>query len=713
MMFFPLLNIIGYEFSVVNGVIFYLFSGLLAIHTISKKVITEIDFNYHLKQNGLAFLIIFFIPFILGIISTTISSECPLGDGILFYLVISLPNIFFGYTIGLYISVMVHRFKKLLFLFVFTLILFIPLIEFYFYPQLYFYNLIIGFFPGTIYDEDLTVDRLLISYRILQISFFIALFFISHRVISKSIKKNRTFLLVAIFSVTFILIKPYINYSSNVNRIEKFLTGRVNTEHFNIIYSNSIDKESALYLALLHEYYLELITQQLQLKFDQKITSFIFGNEYEKRGLIGAGKADVAKPWLRQIFLNYSTFDETLKHEIVHIVAGKFGTTPFNVAENINPAMIEGLAMAIENDYDGFDVHFMAKTAYDSNFKVSFKKLFSGLNFFSNYSSVSYIYAGSFIKYLLDNYGITNLKNLYSDLDFLKYYKKDLAELEEEYKSFLDRIEIGTNKNTAQLYFGGKTIFKKHCARTAAFKTKKAVALFSKGNYSEAEKLFKEVYNYSGSYSAFIGWINSQIKLHKFEVAEKILISEKNKFINSPYKYNSELLLGDTYALNDKLNLAKSFYDSLLVQLPSIDYYNETFVRKYLLNKSISELKSFILGDRKKRFELLKELNSEHVIYETIPMMIYYCNDNVELKNLILFLRNKIEVNDRITSYAAMNLSRIAARLSYYEIAKELAIKSVAYKQDEMMLHSLIENLRLINWLDSFSEETLKKISIE
>lgn len=713
MMFFPLVNILGYESSVINGILFFLLAGFRAIRFSSVNIISDQDYGNHFRHNITFVLITLLVPLILGIFSTILFSECPLGDGILFYLVIAIPNILFGYTIGLFISQLIKRFRYITFVAIFFLILLIPLIEFYFHPQVYFYNLIIGFFPGTIYDEDLTVDGLLLSYRILQLAFFIALLFISHRIFSRSIKKSVSIIIVIATVIVFFFIKPFLNYSTDLNRLENSLKGKIHTEHFEILYSSSINNNAALYLAQLHEYYFEQVIQNLGTGFNEKIISIVFRDENEKRKLIGAGRADIAKPWLRQIFLNYPTFDETLKHEIVHVVAGKFGTTPFKVAENLNPAMIEGIAMAVENDYDGFTVHQMAKMAFNSGYKISIERLFSGLNFFSNYSSISYIYAGSFIKYLSDTYGVAKLKQLYSDIDFYKYYEKDLSKLEEEYKLFLKNIVVEQNINTAQLYFGGKTIFKKHCARTAAYKTKKAISLFQSAKYSEAEASFHDVYNYSGSYQALNGLVNSRIKLKKYNSAERYLSSEKNKFLDSPYKYNMELLLGDLYVLNEKIDSAKFYYDSLIIQNPSMDYYNETFIRNYLLTNNISELKNFILGDRKKRFELLRNLNVDKLIYESIPMMIYYCSDNTELKNLILFLQNKLEISNKISGYAAMKISQAAAKLGYYEIAQNIAVKSLSYKEDNLFLHPLTENLKLINWLVNFSEETSKKILIE
>jgi len=498
-----------------------------------------------------------------------------------------------------------------------------------------------------------------------------------------------------------------------MERLEKNLTGKVKTEHFDIFYSNSINKSSILYLALLHEYYYEQVNQKLELNFRERITSIVFRDANEKRNLIGAGNADIAKPWLKQVYLNFPTYMETLKHEIVHVIASEFGTTPFRVADNINPTMIEGLAMAIENDYDGYAIDHLAKLAFSSGYKVSMQNLFTGLNFMNHYSSISYIYAGSFIKFLIDKYGVAKVKQLYSNTDFSSLLNNNLYRLQDEYETFLTKDDVKYNRSMAQMYFGGKTIFKKHCARTSAYKTKKAISIFNNGNYQEAEVLFNDVYNYSGSYSALLGLTNSRIKQKKYDLAEKYLSEEAPKFIDSPYKFNLELILGDLYVLNDKYESAKAIYDSLLIQIPSMDYYNEAYVRTHLLKQDPVDLKKFILANRKERFNILRSIIDKTVLYEAIPMMIYYNSDDAELKNLVLFLQKKLDVFDMISCYAVMRLSQAAARIGYYEIAKELAVKSLLFKDDELLIHPLTENLKLINWLSNFSEETLKNISIE
>ena len=67
--------------------------------------------------------------------------------------------------------------------------------------------------------------------------------------------------------------------------------------------------------------------------------------------------------------------------------------------------LIEGIAEAADGNYNDNSIHFMAALAYNSGYDVDMKSLLSKFGFYSKASSISYIFAGSFIQYLIDNYG--------------------------------------------------------------------------------------------------------------------------------------------------------------------------------------------------------------------------------------------------------------------------------------------------------------------
>ncbi|TSA28315.1 MAG: hypothetical protein D4R68_04125, partial [Ignavibacteriales bacterium] len=560
----------------------------------------------------------------------------------------------------------------------------------------------------TIYDEDLSVDRILIVYRIFNLAFFILVFYTSTKIINISkIKKNLIVLSLILISLSFSILKPKLFFATDKNRIEKELASTIITNNFQIHLPDSLrgDKEKR-YNALLHEYYLDQIKIQLTLPFSNNIDSYLFPGKESKRELLGSGNADIAKPWLKQIYLNYYNYGGTLKHELVHILAGEFGQTPFKVSADFNPAMIEGLAMSIENNYDNYPVHYMAKLAFTAGYKYSIEKLFSGINFFSQTSSISYIYAGSFLKYLEDKFGISKIKYLYVVNDFQKVYGKKLNELAKNYELFLENYQIEFNKNRAQLYFGGVSIFKKYCPRMAASDVKKAWELYKNKKYSEALDLFKNVYDYSNSYQSLLGVVSSYSAEKKYVTATEFLNNQIVNFRTSQFYYNLELILGDLLIQTNQYIRAVSVYDSLIVQSPHINFTNEVLIRKSLLDEGVDSLKKYLNYNQKQKYQKILSLNSKGIEYFSIPSLINLSvNDNSGLDNLITELKRNIKVHDYSSSYAALEISKYALRNLDYETAQYFAIRSFDYQKDDNNDHMYIENLIMVNWFKNNHDE--------
>src|SRR5690606_12841719 len=141
------------------------------------------------------------------------------------------------------------------------------------------------------------------------------------------------------------------------------------------------------------------------------------------------------------IYTTYDNYNTTSKHEIAHCFSAEFGEGPFKVADMVNPFLIEGLASASAPFYDENNIHFIASVAYNNNYKISIENMFGLTSFFSQVSSLSYVYAGSFSKYLIDNHGIEKFKLLYTEPDFQIVYDQSLKQLETEYFNFIKTFD--------------------------------------------------------------------------------------------------------------------------------------------------------------------------------------------------------------------------------------------------------------------------------
>lgn len=695
----PLTNTLGYEFAAINGIFLFLFGGLIAIVKLKKNQYQ--NFLELLNQNKILLLSALLLPFFIGLISSLFISKCPILDGVLFFLVITIPSFFFGLATGFFAFALTQKYSLLIFLIIFFVILFSPLIEFFLNPQIYFYNSIFGFYPGTIYDEDLSVDRLLIGYRVCNLVFFVTMIFVAERISSKGyFKKILSSLALLLIASAFIFFKPTLHFATDKGRLERNLNKSISTEHFRIHFPDSLKNKETIFAAMLHEYYFDQLTINLGLHGDrQKIDSYIFASKAQKRELLGSGNADIAKPWLNEIYLNFSNYEGTLKHELMHVIAAKFGKNILKVAENFNPLMIEGYAMAFEDNYAGNSVHYMAKLAFQAGYKIPIVKLFEGVNFFTKTSSISYIYSGSFIKYIADKYGVEKIKMLYSNSDFKMIFGKNISALIVEYNDFLKKYQIDANNAKAQLYFGGTTIFKKFCPRVAAADVKKAWGLFNTKRMDEALELFQKVYSYSNSYQSLIGIITCYSKEKKYSKAEKFLNEQLVSFKKSQYFFYLELVLGDLSIERNKQSDAVAVYDSLLKQNPHIDYTNEVLIRKLILANGIDSLKSFFNKNDTLKYQKLLKLNEMGIKYFSIPSLLRLAErTNQNIMGLISEIQKKIQITDYVSSYAAMKISMVALKNLDYNTAQHFAVHSFDFKKDENSNHEFVENLRMINW---------------
>ena len=166
----PLTNVFGYEFSALNALLLSFLSGLLSISYLKSLVKENQKFNVENFISALRWMI--FLPFAISIVNSIIFGFCSFTDGLMFYIVITFPSVIIGSAIGSAIFVLIKKLKVISFVILYLLILLIPILEIYFNPQIYLYNPLFAFFPGTIYDEGLSVDLKITLYRFFNAVFF-------------------------------------------------------------------------------------------------------------------------------------------------------------------------------------------------------------------------------------------------------------------------------------------------------------------------------------------------------------------------------------------------------------------------------------------------------------------------------------------------------------------------------------------------------------
>jgi hypothetical protein len=639
---------------------------------------------------------------------------CSLKEGLIFYLVFTLPSVFIGYSLGLFCIAFVNKFRAITFLALVILIVLISLFEFYFNPQVYFLNAVFGYFPGTIYDEGIRISTKIITYRIANVVYFFIIAFLSWTVYSgnSGVNKKISFFTIFLIPVVFIFSSPYFGYSTTNSRLQNVLSKEVVTDHFKIYYPANLSDTRAKEITLEHEYQYQNLKRFFGYNPEEKITSYVFAGSYQKGEYFGSANADVAKPWLNQIYISVGSYDQTLRHELAHVFSAKYGTGILKVADNFNPALIEGIAVAADPYYGDNTIDYMAALAYKNGFKIKIENLFSGLNFFGKVSSISYIYAGSFSKYLIDNYGIEKYAKYYSNMNFEKIYGEKLSSIAGKYYNYLKNYNISAAKEKAYYYFGRQTIFQKVCPRYIADRLKDGWDAYVQREYPKSEKIFNEILSRTANYSAVIGLSENYSAQEKNRLASELLAKWINKFSNTAYYYNLELKLADNYVLSGSSEIADSLYNVISEQKPNRALRDLSSLR-LSFSKQKGLLYKYLSADDASKFNILININTEKYLYSSFPVLINLAEKlKIPYKNFISIFKREFETDTYESSYAIYKLSEYMMKNSDFTTAKEMAALARGYQIDENFNKILQRNFDKSVWIDYNNAWLLKNLKI-
>lgn len=694
----PLVQVLNFEFSFLFSILLFIAFGILTICYLRKfKTFGVLPAIIRMKYKWYLFLL--FSPLLISIISNLLFQVCPIFDGVLYYLVIVIPAFYFGSITGALSFWINKRFSYLIFGGILLLFVFAPILEFYIYPQVYFFNVIVGIIPGTIYDEEILIGSKLIIFRMLHFVLFTTLLYSMFKVGNRK-KKNIYYLLLStlFIAIAFFFLKPILGFSTNKNMLIENLKGKIVTADNIMYYTNNLTLKSQHLLKLEHQYFSKEVERKTKLSTQEKVVSYIFKDRNQKGALFGSKAANVAKPWMNQIFIDYNSVENTLEHELTHIYAAKIGSTPFKIADGFNMAMLEGYAMAIADNYSGYDIHYMALLAKESGYNFNITELFSRFNFFGQASSLSYITAGSFIKYLIETYGIEKVNLLYQDLDFEKYIEMNLIELSTEYVQFLGDLNYPINKHRANLFFGRNPITKKVCPRTVANDLNSAWNLYSEKNYFSALSAFRKISDYSNSYSALVGIIYSINKLKFYEQSLKLLQNKMDEYEGTSSYYSALLNLGDQFSLNKNYKKADSVYQLLSEYEPTVRYKNLAEIRIKLIEQN--NVFAYLIGSDFDKYIILKSLNEDYLFDSSIPIMIELSNRLDENTSTFSSFWDAKNI-ENISSNSAYEISKYLMRNIEFEKSLEFAELSIKHCKENYKLPILKSHRKKVNWFNN------------
>ncbi len=500
----PLLNYLGFEFSVLSTIPLGLSAGLLLLGWWKRTPPTDgRSYWTQVGWSALATIVLSLVPFLIMLANALVVRNCSLGDGMLLYALITPGGGLFALGIAALVAASSGRWRRSLFIVAFVMVLMHIVVVTMLRPQIFAFNPILGYFPGFTYDESIHVTGRLFSYRLVILAATITVLALGDTILrwktrhadaaaspamSRPVWRVDLLLLAAFTPMLMVVtvMSDRIGYSSTDDFIRDRLGGHIRTAHTELIYpSASVSRERAQELASLQEYYAGLISHQLGLQTPQHVTTFVYASPDQKARYIGAGQTDIAKPWLGQIHLNAGDGPFVLKHEMTHVLARAIGIPWIGIAKT--PGLIEGTAVAVEDASVEEPLDRAAALVFASGAHPDIAPLFTLAGFVTSSPGVSYTLAGSFCRFLMDRYGMERYQALYRTADFDGVYGCSLDSLIRTWRAAIDTVRLSHGDSVKAMYlFRRPSIFARECARVIAGLSAETGRLLEAHDYESA-----------------------------------------------------------------------------------------------------------------------------------------------------------------------------------------------------------------------------------
>jgi hypothetical protein len=476
----PLFNTLGYESSLAMGIVLPFFLGLLSATALSPA------------EKFSSALLTFLAPPLVMLVNMLFVRNCSYLEGLGFYVLSVGVGGLFAYSLMRFLKSLNIKFTFVVYVSLYVGIILLPtLYRFYFTPQIFFFNHIFGFFSGAIYDDAIELEWRYVLFRTetLLLSAFLLLY--SFR--EKFSRRDLIVLTICFFPLIlpFELGSDEFGFTSSHTTLSQVLIPIDADGHWRMnIQTDSLTRKRTRdrLEAELHN-----LKKTLALDSLPNISIFIYQNADEKRKYTGAENVEFTKTWRNEIHITEQSFPSTIRHELVHILFAQYGISGLGLSNSIG--LVEGIAVAFETPDFDWTLHELAAAILNNNLAPQrLESLLGSFGFWTGLGATNYTLMGSFVRYLIESYGIEKFKAVYADSDFMRAYNKPLSGLMLEWKEFLALQPVPPALDSAVIYrHKRKTIFQTECPHRVAVELKYGAKALSEKRYKEAQKRFATV----------------------------------------------------------------------------------------------------------------------------------------------------------------------------------------------------------------------------
>jgi tetratricopeptide (TPR) repeat protein len=466
------------------------------------------------KSAALTALGVSLIPLAVITLNAVRVRNCDYVSGLLWYPAVPMASSILGAALGVLAGLATRRTGAALVLGLLAVLGSVAwgVWRFYAAPPIFGYDPFVGYFAGSLYDEEVSLPRALLWARAYHLT--VALFALSlaacfldgraHRLRRAAWRGPYAWPMLALGLVATWLYAHHasLGFELSADEVASALGGTLRTEHFVIRYSprGPVAKELSS-VAREHEFRYAQLKGLFGVEPDGPITSYLFDSVEDKARLMGAQHTFIAKPWRREVYLQHEPWPHpVLMHELAHVFAGAFGDPLFHTSLKglaFNVGMIEGVAEAAAWHGSPLTPHELVRTLRQLGREPDLGQILS-TSFLGINATSAYATAGSFCRFLLDTRGAPGLREVYraggSPESFVHAYGAPLSQLAEEWRKTVDGTVVPeAERELVKERLLRPSIFHRVCAHELALAREHARALLGAGDHDAALATYTKV----------------------------------------------------------------------------------------------------------------------------------------------------------------------------------------------------------------------------
>ena len=354
-------------------------------------------------------------------------------------------------------------------------------------PSIYAYGHFFGFFPGTLYDQNVSIPQSFLWMRVGSCVWLAGLSLLYLSCLDElSFTLKRTprpgrgapfVLALALLGLGALseLYSDDLGWSTSPAKIRAALGGQLVSERCHLYFPREWSAQDRERLAQDCDFRTQQAERWLGLSHPRMINVYLFRSPAEKYALMGAAGTNLAKPWRSTVYISHLGWpNPVLGHELVHVVAAAAGSGPFRVSGRWgglwpNPALIEGVATAAAfQPQGGLTLHEWAHAMMELDMVPPLEQLF-GPSFFEQQARLAYTLSGSLLRFVHERWGARAIRDTYRTGSLVVGVGEPLDDIDAAWRSALRAQTLSASaRDLARARFSGAGVLSALCPHTLA-----------------------------------------------------------------------------------------------------------------------------------------------------------------------------------------------------------------------------------------------------